>query len=291
MAEGLTFETKQEANEMVKFLAMSGKEATVRKLMPNVFKVYYVTKTGLKAEQEDFELGEGIGGTDFLTEQEEIQAGITRGRRKRTIEDTLEKEFRKEDTTRELQRAKRHKKTQLVLDKDERILKQKQEELKKIIALRERTGHTDPGEVVPVFHPTSKVIIDYKIETRGTKQRLKEYTEKGIRQKGREIISDIGETPVVVGEFVSGIGGSLSKQINVKRGMRESIPGQAPMPKAVIAALPQKTEGMIGTERPSIADTSSSKSLGAGFASMPGLKNPSIKSVLKPKRFKTEKEE
>jgi len=35
--------------------------------------------------------------------------------------------------------------------------------------------------------------------------------------------------------------------------MTASIPGQASTPKALIAALPQRQEGVIGTERPAIS--------------------------------------
>lgn len=49
-----------------------------------------------------------------------------------------------------------------------------------------------------------------------------------------------------------GIVASSARQMNVRRGMKASIPGQTRMPKASIAWLPEKDEGYIGAERPAI---------------------------------------
>ena len=104
-----------------------------------------------------------------------------------------------------------------------------------------------------MFDPDTKQVIDYKIEIRGTKQRMGEAIERGARRRGRAMIETIENLPITSGEFVGGVVRTASGQMNIKRGMRTSIPGQAPTPRAVITALPQRQEGVIGSERPAIA--------------------------------------
>jgi len=244
MSEGLTYPTKSQAVIAANDYKRKGLDAVVKQVAENEWRVY-VTEAGIKRRYigkplEEAEIAEAV--RERLTERE-IE---------RLAEPTEEEEIA-EETRRAIRRLAVKKAMEKQPEEIERAsLKQKQEQLKELIDERKRTGHADPGIIVPVFDPETKQIIDYRLETRETKQRLSELVERGARKRGRKTLTDIGEAPITASEFTGEIVRHMARQIDVKKGMRASIPGQAFEPRAVIAALPKRDTEAIGRVRPAI---------------------------------------
>jgi len=230
MSEGLTYPTRSQAEVVTQDLRDEGKVATILELPNNQFRVVITGATSKPSSkkkerritlgEEGFEIEEDEEG---LTEEEAVAKEIKRAARRLAVKKAIGRE------PEEIEKA---------------TLAQKREQLKELIAERIRKGYKEPGIIVPVFDPETRQIVDYRLETRGVKQRIGEGIEKEFRTGEKQIeMKEAG---------MRTLGTTLSHMGSVKGGMKASIPGQAPTPKAVIAALPQRDIGAIGVTRPAI---------------------------------------
>ena len=231
MSDGLTYDTESQARTAVEDYRNQGQLATVLTLPGGKFRVVFIGTASVKPRaekvgrrislgEEGFEIEKG---DEHLTEEEAVAKEIKRSARRLAVKKAMEKE------PEEIERA---------------TLVQKREQLKELIAERTRKGYREPGVVVPVFDPETRQIVDYRLETRGTKQRLGEGIEREFRTGEKQIeLKEAGMTT---------LGTTLSHMGSVKSEMQASIPGQTPTPKAIIAALPQRDIGAVGMARPAI---------------------------------------
>ena len=311
--EGLTYDTKSQAETMARDLKTMGHKARIRSLSGGQWRVYIASKELTPGQRE---------------EEAEIAGEIRRHRIEKRVEEFTEpseEEEIKEETKRATRRLAVKKAMEETPEEIEKAtVAQKRELLKEEQARRVRRG-IEAGEIVPVYNPETKQIIDYKLEIRGVSQKISEMLEKRARTRLKKTVSNIKELPVVTNEFAGDIIGHTAGQIDVKRGMQTSIPGQAPTPRAVIAALPQRDIGAIGIARPAIGrigkpGMEEANALGirtkgfgaqpttAGFGSTPsepplkttpkaqritanGLKDASFAKMLRLKKLKPEEEQ
>lgn len=273
MSDGLTYETRSQAETMADDYHRGGYVTEVVKTRDGKFKV--LLKSGARTLPEEEE----------ELEEEEISGEVGK-----------EIEFEKEERKEARQAARR-----LPGEITKRKLEVRHKELERANEVRVRMG-MERGSIMEVRDPETYKVIDYKLVVRGIEQRAAETISKKVPEA-------IGKAPMALGEFTGGIVESASKHISVKGGMKASIPGQAPEPRAIIAALPQRAAGVIGTTRPAIgkmgevemgkigvpyARTANRESLGksplkktpgveplaangqrdVGFARMPGLRKP-----------------
>jgi signal recognition particle GTPase len=210
MAEGLTYETKSQAETAVEDYKNQGLNAKVIRTTDGRYRVLLIT--GMPTEPE-------LVGDALELEKEE-----------REFEAEERKERRRATSPREIARRK---------------LEAKKHQLERTNAKLERLG-MEKGTIVEVRDPETYEVIDYKLERRDIGQRAAET----ISRKVPEAISELPQTGTqATGSLIA----HTSRQINVKKGMRASIPGQAPEPKAVIAWLPEKTDEYIGAKRARIS--------------------------------------
>lgn len=210
--DGLTYDTKSQAETAVQDYKNQGLPAKVIRTNDGRYRVLLVSGGAVEEPEVEAELG----GEAFGEE---------------------EAEFAKE------QRAEKRRATS-PKEIERRRLEAKKHQLERTNAKRGRLG-MEKGTVVEVRDPETYEIVDYKLEVRGIEQKAAET----ISRKVPEAISELPQTGA---QFAGGIVAHTSRQMNVRKGMKTSIPGQRPTPGAVIAWLPEKDEGYIGAKRPAI---------------------------------------
>ena len=274
MPEGNTYDTKEEARNAVADYRIKGQKAEIVPRGGKYIVFLVKTKSGMSEAEA---IAEGIKERDReraiedateLSEKEEIEKGIKKAERRRKIELATEISIDEEikEATRKARRAAQLKEAAVKqpLEMEKAALIAKRELLQRRIDERRRSGFADPGIIIPVLDEDTRQIVQYELVTQaGEKiddklflgiaakeraERFKTKIESGLR-------SGLFEKQLAgaTREFTSNVLAHTGRQINVKAGMKTSIPGQAPEPSAVIAWLPSKDIGSIGTTRPAIA--------------------------------------
>jgi len=211
--EGLTYETRSQADTAVEDYRNQGLLAKAIRTREGKWRVLLVISSTPEVEKE---LGE--------TKLEE------KGEKR---------EFEKEER-KEAWREARY----LPKEIKKRKLEAKHKQLERENGRRVRLG-MEKGTILEVRNPETYEVIDYKLVLRGIEQ-------KAVETISKKIPEEISKLPATATGFTGGVVASTSRQINVRRGMKASIPGQAPTPRAVIAALPTRDIGAIGVARPAI---------------------------------------
>lgn len=248
MSSGITFNTLEEAEERARFLREQGQESKIVKYSPSEYKLFYTSKGRIISEPE--ELGLGIERIPEISEEEEIKKGIAKGERRRTIEKALRLPI-EEEIEEEKEIARRKLKVKKAMEKEpeevaKATLMQKREALRQLVEKRRRQGQ-EPGVIVPVFDPETRQIKDYELQIKGIKQRI-----------GEGIVREFhtGEKQIEIKEAgISTLGTTLSHMEGIKGGIKAqalATIGEGKEPRAVIARLPGRIKGAIGTERPAI---------------------------------------
>jgi len=217
--EGLTYETRSQAETAMGDFHTQGYLAKIVRTPEGKFKV--LITSGLKPSPEE-ELGE-------------LELEVTEPTEEEKEEEMFEKEER-----REARREAKH----LPKEIQKRKLEARRKELEREMAKRERMK-LEKGTIVEVRDPNTYEVIDYKLVTRDIAQRAAETVSKKVPE-------GLSKLPTAATGFAEGIVSHTARQMDVKKGMKASIPGQAPMPRAVIAWLPEKDEGYVGVRRPAI---------------------------------------
>lgn len=299
--DGLTYETKSQAETAVQDYRTEGKTAKYIVMPDGTYKVFITggeptvkkrrTATSLVAGRRAQREAEKIVEKGEITalEKEYVAEGGASPKetwkelyRKKIVKMPYEAWLREEPEQRALDIAKAQKEVGLA---------RRLEQLQKIVALRERQGYPD-AEITPVKNEEGEV-VDYtlaqlppKFTTKLEQQKqslakeqasLKSWgIEPGVvtevrdkttgevtgykltypegRPGVRRIKKGIMDAPVTSLHATGKLVEEISKSIDVKRGMQASIPGQAPSPRAIIAALPQRETGSIGATRPAIGE-------------------------------------
>jgi len=211
--EGLTYETKSQAETAIEDYRNQGLKAEAIRTREGNYRVLLVSSSEPEIEEKFSE--------SFL--EEEIE----------------ERGFAKEER-REARMVAKQKPKETAKHK----LEAKHKELERINEKRVRLG-MEKGAITEVRDPETYEVIDYRLAIRDTSHKAAETISK-------KIPGAIGELPQTGMEFAGGVVASTSRQMNVKRGMKASIPGRGATPAAAIAWLPEKDEGYIGARRPAI---------------------------------------
>ena len=210
--DGLTYDTKSQAETAVQDYKNQGLLAKAIRTREGNYRVLLVPGSAVEEPEVEAELG----GEAFGEEEAEFEKE-QRAEKRRAI------------SPKEIERRK---------------LEAKKHQLERANAKRERLG-MEKGVVVEVRDPETYEVIDYKLEVRGIEQRAAETIS-------RKVPEAIGELPQTGARAAGSLIAHTSRQMNVRKGMKASIPGQQSTPSAVITWLPEKDEGYIGAHRPAI---------------------------------------
>jgi len=216
MSEGLTYDTKSQAESTAEALRIAGEEVIVVPVAGGQWRVY---KTGKAEEQR---LGEAI--------TQEKKKAVEWGEFEEEIELGEEKEAYKE------RRPKATKKKKLEVD-----LEQAKATLERTNQAREKMG-LEPGKIVALHDPETYKVTGYTIEYPPAAEDIR----KGLITAAKGEF----ETPEAEATIrkIGGVKGRLKQQAR-------ATTQRVPEPKAIIAGLPARDTGAIGMERPAIGTT------------------------------------
>lgn len=217
MSDGLTYDTRSQAEQVKDDYHKQGYLAKIQITPEGKYKV--LIASGYKElPDEDIEMAmPSISEEDF--------------------EEELIKEERKEEVREAIRLPKEIKKRSL--DMERKKLEQENER-------RLRLG-MEAGKIVEVRDSKTLEVVGYKLETRGIEKTAAETAAK-------KVVTGALNAPIATTEMGKNVVEHMSGKIDVKKGMKKSIPGHFEEPKSVIAWIPSKPtdDQTIGVSRPSI---------------------------------------